>query len=97
MIETFDLVRDPCYKYSKQAENKFLAQPVYSFLFACFSNSNAGRTFANEQIIKTDGDSNRIERMNQELNVMSHQAKEALKADKSPFSLILDAYFQRQL
>ena len=45
-IASFDLVRDTMYKYSKQAEAAFLAQPVYSFLFACFSLSTKGQNFA---------------------------------------------------
>lgn len=96
-IESFDLVRDPMYKYSKQAEKQFLAQPVYAFLFACFSISTAGRTFANEQIIEANGDSSRIERMKQELDVMSNQAREALKDEDTQLAHILDAYIQRQL
>ena len=38
------------YKYSKQAEATFMAQPIYSFLFACFSMSTKGQNFAKEQI-----------------------------------------------
>jgi hypothetical protein len=60
-------------------------------MFACFGISNAGRAFAKEQLI-ANGDASRIERMKQELDVMSYQAREALKSDNSPFSLILDAY-----
>ena len=71
-IESFDLVRDPMYKYSKQAEQRFLAQPVYAFLFTCFSISKAGRDFSNQQIIEANGDNARIERTRQELDVMAN-------------------------
>jgi len=96
-IESFDLVRDPMYKYSKSSEKLFFAQPVYAFLFACFSISTAGRTFADEQIMEANGDAARVERMKHELDVMSDQAREALRANNTAVSSILDAYIQRQL
>lgn len=41
-IASFDIVRDPNYKYSKQAEHAFLSEPVYAFLLACFSCTMKG-------------------------------------------------------
>ena len=56
-IASFDLVRDPNYKYSKHAEAAFFALPVYSFLFACFSVSTKGQNFAEAQLeVKGDKD-----------------------------------------
>lgn len=94
-IESFDLVRDTMYKYSKQAEKNFFNQPVYAFLFACFSISTAGQTFANEKISEDNKDMTHMERMRLELEVMSEQATKALKTDQTQVSTILDAYIQR--
>ena len=63
-IASFDLVRDPNYKYSKHAEAAFFALPVYSFLFACFSVSTKGQNFAQDQLEeKGDKDPASVQRM----------------------------------
>jgi len=42
----FSIVRDPMYKYSCQAQEKFLNFPAYSFLLMWFAVSPTGLLFA---------------------------------------------------
>ena len=63
------------YKYSKNAEATFLAQPIYSFLFAFFSLTENGLMFAQEQIgSKGDKDPAYLQRMQNELNSLARDA-----------------------
>lgn len=45
----FSVVREPMYKYSQQAKDKFFNLSTYTFLFAWFEASPKGRTFAAEK------------------------------------------------
>ena len=45
----FKIVREPMYKYSKQAQDSFFSMPTYTFLFCWFEASPQGRKFAQEK------------------------------------------------
>ena len=40
---SFDIIRDPMYKFSRSAEIAFLQIPVLSFLLAWFAESKSGK------------------------------------------------------
>jgi hypothetical protein len=77
----FTIVRDPMYKYSKNAEELFFQTPTFAFFFCCFSESAAGKKFACDKI---DDDNKRSQhkvlndRMSVELATMSNKAKSTL-------------------
>lgn len=52
----FATVREPMYKYSKQAQDKFFSLPTFTFLFAWFEASPEGRAFATEKFAENSDD-----------------------------------------
>ena len=85
------------YKPSKQAEAEFLQQPVYSFLFSCFSQSEQGQNFIDEKIREDKSrDSNYIAKMKSELRILSEYASRELKKSTG-YAKNLDAYLMKQL
>ena len=85
------------YKYSKQAEAAFFQQPVYSFLFACFSQSEHGQNFTDEKIKEDKSrDFSYIARMKAELSMLSEYASKELKKSTG-YAKHLDSYLMKQL
>jgi hypothetical protein len=83
------------YKYSKQAEAAFFQQPVYSFLFACFSQSEHGQNFTDEKIKEDKSrDFSYISRMKAELSMLSEYASKELKKSTG-YAEHLDAYLMK--
>lgn len=46
----FSIVRDPMYKYSKKAEDRFLSNAYLSFFFLFFAQSNFGNQFTYQKV-----------------------------------------------
>ncbi len=44
-IISFDVIRDPMYKFSRTAERNYLSVPVLAYLLAWFAKSPAGQRF----------------------------------------------------
>jgi len=44
-VINFDVIRDPMYRFSRTAENKYLSVPVLCYLLAWFAKSPAGQSF----------------------------------------------------
>lgn len=70
----FTTVREPMYKYSRQAQEKFFDYPVYSFLFAWFATSPHALHFAHGKYAE-NSDKRYMPRMEQEV---AHLGQEAL-------------------
>ena len=49
-IIDFPIVRDPMYKYSIAAQERFLNYPAYSFLFQWFYECPTGKVFAQSKV-----------------------------------------------
>ena len=58
----FSIVREPMYKYSKQAQDRFFSLSTYTFLFAWFTEAPEGRNFAVEKFAENE-DARHPERM----------------------------------
>ena len=43
---SFDVIRDPMYKYSRVAQENYLSVPVLAFILAWFCKNTNGRQFA---------------------------------------------------
>ena len=74
----FATVREPMYKYSKQAQDRFFSLSTYSFLFAWFAEGPAGRAFAVEKFAE-NVDAQFPERMMTEVGQLGVEAREHLK------------------
>ena len=54
----FSIVRDVMYKYSKKAQDRFLAHPVQSFMLAVFALSDDGLLFLKNKSVKQETQQN---------------------------------------
>lgn len=76
-LVSFDTVRRPMYKYSKQAQDDFFAQSAYAFLFGWFVKSRAGQEFAAARFAEND-DERHSERMFKEIDMLGAEAQKKL-------------------
>ena len=74
----FATVREPMYKYSKQAQDRFFSLSTYSFLFAWFAQAPESRAFATEKFAE-NVDAQYPDRMMTEVDQLGIAAKELLK------------------
>ena len=74
----FATVREPMYKYSKQAQDRFFSLSTYSFLFAWFAQAPKSRAFAAEKFAE-NVDAQYPDRMMTEVDQLGIEAKELLK------------------
>ena len=70
----FSIVREPMYKYSRHAQDKFFDYATYAFLFAWFEANPRARTFAKEKFAENDN-SNYPERMESEIRQLGFEAR----------------------
>lgn len=63
---SFDIVRDPMYKYSRVAQEKFLKMPQFAFLYAIFA----------KEVKRNDATSEHLcDRMKQEIQQLAQEAE----------------------
>ena len=48
-LVSFEVVREPMYKYSKQAQERFFEHPTFAFLFLWFGSNPEALAFANQK------------------------------------------------
>jgi len=73
----FTIVRDVMYKYSKKAQDRYLAYPIEAFLFAAFSLSDEGLHFLKNKPDNKD-DQSKLHRLQADLAELKNQAIESL-------------------
>lgn len=66
----FGVVREPMYKYSKVAQERFFEHPTFAFLFAWFSKDKTAREFA-EGKFRDNSDAKFAPRMTQEVDLLA--------------------------
>lgn len=76
-LVAFNTVREPMYKYSKQAQDNFFAMSTYAFLFMWFDASQKGRNFAAEKFAE-NSDKRHSVRMTNEVVMLGEEAKNCL-------------------
>ena len=69
----FTIVRDVMYKYSKKAQERYLAHPIEAFLFAAFSLSDEGLLFLKNKP-DNKGDQSKLEKLQVDLADLKNQA-----------------------
>ncbi len=86
----FNQVRDPMYKYSKNAEQAFLTSPYLAYMLKWFSSSAQGSAFVTEKF-GTKG-VEYCQRMREELKRLEVKAEEAMrkKADGRLLLLVVE-------
>ena len=65
-LTDFSIVREPMYKYSRQAQEKFFSYPTYAFLFAWFSQQPNAQEFCSQKFSENQDD-RYPQRMTQEI------------------------------
>ena len=66
----FSVVREPMYKYSRAAYDRFFEQPQLCFLFAFFARNEKAKAFAYEKFLE-NSDSRFAPRMVSEIDQLS--------------------------
>lgn len=74
-VVDFTIVREPMYKYSRSAQEKYFDYPTFAFLFAWFASSPEAHKFSEDKF-SDNNDPRYPTRMFQEINLL---ASEALK------------------
>jgi hypothetical protein len=74
----FAIVREPMYKYSRAAQEKFFDYPTFAFLFAWFSHSPDARKFSDMKFAENE-DARYPARMFQEIHFLGSEALEHLR------------------
>lgn len=69
----FTIVREPMYKYSKQAQETFFSLSTFAFLFAWFAACPEGKTFATEKFTDSS-DERHLERLSSEVQFLSQES-----------------------
>ena len=62
----FEIIRQPMYKYSQAAQNKFFDYPTFAFLFAWFQAKPSAQSFSQEKFAENES-ANYPERMTNEI------------------------------
>lgn len=68
---SFDVVRDPMYKYSRVAQEKFLKMPQFAFLYANFAKVAKKDDAINQHL---------CDRMKQEIQQLAREAEQTLES-----------------
>ena len=79
----FATVREPMYKYSRHAQDKFFDYGTYAFLFAWFDANPKAQAFSAEKFAENDN-SHYPERMTAEIAQLGQEALAKLQATSSP-------------
>lgn len=69
----FSVVREPMYKYSKQAQDSFFSLSTFAFLYSWFESCPDGRTFATEKFAE-NSDERHVVRMTTEVTELGNAA-----------------------
>ena len=72
-IVDFNTVREPMYKYSKQAQDKFFNLSTFAFLFAWFATNPQAQAFAVEKF-KDNSDERHLAKMSDEVAELGVEA-----------------------
>ena len=80
----FAIVRDPMYKYSAQAKDRFFSVTPYAFIFAHFASQEKSLRFAHEKFAE-NSDDRHPERMNAEVTSLGAEAIANLQEHASKF------------
>ena len=67
----FSVVREPMYKYSKAAQERFFEQPEFAFLFAYFAKSEHSLNFQQHKFLENT-DERFTPRMEKEIQYLSN-------------------------
>ena len=72
-IIDFTIIREPMYKYSRHAQDKFFDYGTYAFLFAWFSTNPAASSFSVDKFGENQN-SQYPERMGREISLLGEEA-----------------------
>ena len=78
----FAIVREPMYKYSRTAQDKYFDYPTFAFLFAWFSKSPDARSFSDSKFAENN-EPRYPQRMFQEIALLGSEALKHLKKSAS--------------
>lgn len=81
-VVDFAIVREPMYKYSRTAQEKYFEYPTFSFLFAWFANSPQARMFSEAKFTENN-DFRYPARMFEEINLLGSEALNQLRKSAS--------------
>jgi len=88
-VISFDVIRDPMYRFSRTAESSFLNVPVFAFLLAWFAKSQIGKQFVAEKCTENT-DLAFGPGLSTEAREMGKRAKEMLATNCSLFKYIAE-------
>lgn len=74
----FTTVREPMYKYSRSAQDKFFDYATFAFLFAWFETNPQARKFSTEKFAENDN-AGYSERMTDEIAQLGEEAQRKLQ------------------
>ena len=77
-IIDFTIVREPMYKYSRSAQDKFFDHATFAFLFAWFEANPQARQFTSEKLAENNNPG-RSERMTEEISQLGQEAHRKLQ------------------
>jgi hypothetical protein len=81
-VVDFAIVREPMYKYSRTAQEKYFDYPTFSFLFAWFANSPQARQFSEAKFAENN-DSRYPARMFEEITLLGSESLKHLRKSAS--------------
>lgn len=87
----FGVVREPMYKYSKMAQDRFLQMPEFAFMFVHFAKSAEGQKFAMTKFAENK-DKDFAPRMSVEIDCLCKEAQENLMANNSATAKTMKDY-----
>jgi hypothetical protein len=86
-VISFDVVRDPMYRFSRTAESSYLVIPVLAFLLSWFAKSSTGQEFVAEKC-KENSDPAFGPGLSSEVREMGKRAMDSLSKNCSLYMYI---------
>ena len=84
---SFDIIRDPMYKYSRVAQENYLNVPVLAFILAWFCRNSNGRQFAQHKCAENQN-ADFCEKMNVEMKEMVGLATDYIHRECSLYAYL---------